>query len=50
MAQQQTPKYKPGMSLHQWIATGGKPADYEACKGLNSKTVNGYKEKGEKSV
>lgn len=38
-----------GMPLHQFIATGGKPKDYESCKGVNSKTIPGYKEKGEKS-
>lgn len=21
-------KHKPGMTLHKWIATGGKPEDY----------------------
>ncbi len=42
MSQQQTPKYKPGMTLHHWIASGGKPEDYESCKGLNSNTVTGY--------
>lgn len=36
------PKKKPvnGAGLHLFIATGGKPRDYERNKGLNNKTIN----------
>lgn len=40
---------KEGMPLHQFIATGGKPKDYEGAKGVDSTTIPGYKEKGETS-
>lgn len=33
-----------GAGLHAFIATGGKPEDYEGTKGLNSETVPNYKE------
>lgn len=36
------------MPLHQFVATGGKPKDFESSKGLNKNTVPGYTEKGEK--
>lgn len=44
----QTVKAKPGMSLHKFIATGGKPKDFQPCKGVSDATVPGWKgKKGE---
>lgn len=40
---------KPGMPLHKFIATGGKPKDCEGAKGVDSTTIPGYKERGESS-
>lgn len=37
-----------GAGLHMFIATGGKPEDYEGTKGMNKDTVPGYTEEGEK--
>jgi hypothetical protein len=37
------PKQKAG--LHHFIATGGKPKDFQGCQGVNSETVPGYREK-----
>lgn len=34
-----------GVPLHQWIAVGNSPKDYETCKGVNEKTLPGYKKK-----
>lgn len=34
---------KQGMPLHQFIAVGGKPKNYQGCKGVDSKTVNNIK-------
>lgn len=34
-------KPKQGMGLHQWIAAGGKPKDYQGTKGINANTING---------
>lgn len=34
-----------GAGLHAFIATGGKPADYQGTKGLNSATVPNSKKK-----
>jgi hypothetical protein len=41
------PKSSKGLPLHQFIATGGKPSQFEGCKGVSSETVPGYK-KGRK--
>lgn len=38
-------KPKQGMPLHQFVATGGKPKDYQGTKGLNSSTCPGLKTK-----
>lgn len=43
--QQDKSKAKPKMSLHHFIATGGKPKDFEGCQGVSDKTVTGYKGK-----
>lgn len=37
----QKPKTSESVSLHKWIALGGKPKDYKATKGVNSDTVPG---------
>lgn len=29
-----------GAGLHMFIATGGKPKDYQGTRGVNSSTVN----------
>lgn len=29
--------------LHKYVATGGTPAEYESCQGVDSTTVPGYK-------
>lgn len=36
---------KPGMKLHKFIATGGKPADYNKVNGTD-KLRSGSKQKG----
>lgn len=38
-----TNKSKGVRGLHKFIATGGKPKDYEGCQGVSSKTVPGWK-------
>jgi hypothetical protein len=38
-----TGKPQPGTTLHQWIASGGDPADYERCKGVNQDTIPNIK-------
>lgn len=41
MAKLKNSSPKQGMSLHHFIATGGKPKNYQGSKGIDSKTVNG---------
>lgn len=36
-------KPKNGAGLHVFVATGGKPKDYEGTKGLSPKTVPNIK-------
>ena len=38
-------KPKQGQPLHQYIALGGNPKDYQGSKGVNSETVNEIKKK-----
>lgn len=45
---QQSKGARKGMPLHQFVATGGKPQDYEGCKGVTKETVPGYKGKRSK--
>lgn len=42
------PKSSKGLPLHQFIATGGKPKDFESCKGVSKATITNIPDKGKK--